>query len=1037
MKSVINWVLDQKIFFEVLTILIIFGGIFATGLIQKEDLPKITVPIVTITSIYPGASPADVEYQLTNKIENALMGIDGLKKLTSISVTGKSIVKAELNEDENTLNNFSNDINRTINSLKSLPDLEIPPRVMTVNTNLRPILQVFVSGDKQKDVEKELDFLRVKFEKIPGVAKVDETGVLDRELLVEVDTKKANNLRLDLNDIVSQVRTASSNNPAGEVKDEEKVYSLQSKPMANQIGEFGALAIKSPDSGRSITLKKIAEISIGEKKGEPTYLINGKRARGLQIVKNSKGDIVNISQNVKNILSERKQKFTDLDYQIFNDASERVVTRLKVLTNNLVVGILLVIFILSIVLPFKIALIVAMGIPVSTLGGLLLMEYLGISLNMLTMMGFIIAIGIVVDDAIVFVESCYERLEKGLSKKDAVVEGISRVFWPVTVSVLTTVVSFSAIFFIPGILGKFIYYLPIAIIFSLLISLAEGLTILSVHFYSWINLKTASAKKAKFWENIKSAYGKVLNFSLKGRYIVLCIYAVLFAFSLNHLLGSKFVLFPSGEISKVELRVHLTENIADELSQDAAIELSSIIKKEFNQEIDTIRTTVGLDWDSKLADSSRLIFDIEVAEDQSATENVRIFGESLKALLSGHKQVSNVNVKYIQDGPPVGEAFQLTIRGDNFQDIENAISHVKGYLDGLKGVIDIRENSYKKQDYEVVLDHVSMSKVSLNTADLSARLNQHLSGSVAGEFWDEEKNEPLDIRVVGKHRELKNIEKELKIKNQRGNFIPFGKIGDLNRKESRNAINHSKKQKEITVYANVDNVHITSKTLNEKVQKYVENKMQKDFPQLQFGFEGEESERIESLSSIYLNFFIIAAVILMLLLLQFRSFTYPILVILTIPFCICGVAITLYAHNEPVSFLALLGGLALAGVVVNDSIVMLDRLRSIRSSSRNTFSTSSIIDAAKERIRPILLTTVTTFLGVLPTAYGIGGLDKFVQPVALSLGWGITVATVMVLIVLPVLVKVFDDILLLLSLLLKTKHTQIDEQSQRNEHDGV
>ena len=1011
MKSLVEWVLSQRVFFEVLTFLVIAGGLVAALFIQKEDLPKISIPIVTVTTIYPGASPTDVEQQLTKKIEESLSGVDGLKKLTSVSAAGKSIVIAELDEDERSMDDFSSDINQAINSMSNLPVLEAPPSVQAVNSNFRPILQVFITGHDTEKIEAELELLKDKFDAIPGVAKINETGVLSQELLIELDTKKANLLRLDLNDIVAQVRAASSNTPAGELEDLEngKVFSLQSEPTAQRVEDYAKLAIKSPDTGQKITLGKIADLSIEKKDGAPTYLLNGKPAQGLHVVKNSKGDIVEISKAVKKIIADRQG---ELEYLIFNDSSERVVNRLNILTNNLLVGIILVIIVLSLVLPFKIALIVAMGIPVSTLGALLIMEYLGISLNMLTMMGFIIAIGIVVDDAIVFVESCYERLEHGLSKQDAVIEGVSRVFWPVTVSVLTTMVSFGAIFFIPGLIGKFAFYLPISVIFSLFLSLVEGLTILPVHFFSWISVQTASMRKAKFWEKVKSWYGKFLLMTLKGRYFVLCGYLGLLFFSVKFMSESQFVLFPTGEIASLELQIQLEENVSKKKSSAIAKTLSLQAKEKFHKEITMIRSTIGKDWDSKLPDSSRLIVDVELAEDYDSRDTAILLGSELKAYIQSQESVQRVVVKPIQDGPPLGEAFQLTARGKDFGEIEKAIELAKEYLKGIKGVKEIRENSYVQKSYEVKLDNSLMSKVGLNTSDLSLRLNQHLNGSIAGNFTHPNSGDIIDIRVQGKSRSIDSIEQDFKMKNNRGNFIPFNKVGSLHESQSRNAINHYKKQREITLYADVDNKNITSTSLNQKAQEYVANNLQPKFPNIYFSFEGEESERIHSLNAVYANFFIVAAVILMLLLLQFRTFMYPLLVALTIPFCVCGVALTFYFHNEPISFLALLGGLALAGVVVNDSIVMLDRLKNIRLSN-DFVATNSIVVAAKERFRPIMLTTITTFLGVIPTAYGIGGMDKFVQPVALSLGWGIIVATVLVLLILPVMVRVLDDLSIL------------------------
>ncbi|MEO1713297.1 MAG: efflux RND transporter permease subunit, partial [Bacteroidota bacterium] len=532
MKSLINFFARQGLFSELLTILVIGYGLFALSSIKRETFPNVQYDVITIYTLYPGAAPSEVEKLITNPIEQALKEVDGIKKKISVSTEGRSGVFLILDPDETTQAEAKVDVQDVIDKIRDFPDLEEDPDVTALESKIFPVVEVAVSGGRNPFHRKETArWLEKEIEKLPQVAKVDLQGERQYEIRVEISGKKLRAYQLSLAEVINALREQNVSIPGGTFTQAfsgiEKDVIVRTEGQFEDVEDVKNTVLRSNDLGRPILLSDIANVFLSLKKASTAYRVNGKESIRLVVSKKEKADAIDLIDDLKVMISAvDKSQLQDIEIEYINDLSILIRRRLGVLSNNLLVGLILVVLVLSVFLPVRVSLVTAIGIPFSFLGCIAYFYLAGISLNLITMMGLIIVIGMLVDDAVVVTENAVRRMENGEAPMDAAIRGTQQIWRPVFASVMTTILAFYPMTIMTGIFGKFVAFIPLGVICALLVSLFECYFVLPYHIGRWISEGDARAPTSGFkyyfekvWNFYLELYGNIVAVVARWRYL--------------------------------------------------------------------------------------------------------------------------------------------------------------------------------------------------------------------------------------------------------------------------------------------------------------------------------------------------------------------------------------------------------------------------------------------------------------------------------------------------------------------------------------
>ena len=753
------------------------------------------------------------------------------------------------------------------------------------------------------------------------------------------------------------------------------------------------------------------------------------RAITLIVIKRSSGDIIKIVDKINRIIKEFKRNASqELRISTFDNMSYYVTRRLRVLKFNGLIGFMLVVGVLFLFLDPIPASFTALGIPVAMLTTFWVMDILGLSINLITMFGLIMVLGMVVDDGIIISENSYRYLEKGFLPREAAIKGANEVMLPVFATVLTTIVGLSPLMFMNGLLGRFIKYIPFVAIIALAASLIEAFFILPSHladFVHPINKTNKSKTKKEWFKGVTRKYQKLLNFALRNRYKV--VLGVFIAFILSVTAARffmPFILFSSKGIERFSIRL--------EAKPDASLgETNHLIKKVEDlvadlpdKYLDTYETVVGRlreerGYDPNAKQGSNFA-QVNVyltpsgKRDKTAHQIINGMRPALSKIFKELKPQGVVKLYFqeFKEGPPVGRAIDVRIRGTNFSRLKGIAAIIENYLRTLKGVSSVADSyDLGARKINVIVDETKAARAYLTNSNIAFAIRASFAGVVATTIKRSkaEKEIKVLVRLPKSQRSSLGVFNKIVVRNKFDDIVPLSAVAKIQYSVGLRSISHLDGRRFISVTADVDNRHITSMKANQLLHKKFRNLSLK-YPGCTLYFSGENKETMESLASLSRAFMIAALVIFLILATLFKSLVQPFIVMLTIPFALIGVVFAFFIHQEPLSFLALLGLVGLGGVVVNDSIVLVDYINKLRVADKNKPLSDIVKLAGIVRLRPVILTTVTTVAGLGTVAYGIGGSDPFLKPMALAMSWGLLFATLLTLIVVPCVYLIAEDI---------------------------
>lgn len=1039
MNSIIRFFATQGIFSNLITVFVFVFGTISLLMIKREVFPNVSYDIITVTTIYPGASPEEVEKFVTNPLEQAIREVDGIKKMSSTSSESVSTIVVQLDPDATTEAKAKDDLRDVIDTVTDLPDDAEDPMVLAIESKLQPVVEVSLSGDVSEDeLRAAAKALELRLENIGEVAKVNINGKRDIEYWIEADPVKLQRFRLTLQSVSAALRGQNINLPGGLIDGKSADGSRRQEYIVRTMGELRDqkdienVVLTANAIGQPILLKDVATVQQTYERRSIGFRANGNPAMNLVVLKKEKADAVTLVEKVK-LETDLFQKSLNpkISVAYINDLSYFIKRRLSVLSSNLVIGLVLVLIVLSMMLPWRTALMTSFGIPFAFLGAMIYFQVGDISFNLITMMGLIIVSGMLVDDAIVVTENIQRLADKGMDKLEAAIQGTQQMWAPVTVSVLTTIMAFAPMMFMSGIFGKFIAAIPLGVISALLISLWEVFFLLPHHFVAWTGKsvsQTSQAPKlgwiAKWWESkAVPSYVKLLKSILTFRYVVAIGTAVFFFASLwfakNYM---KIILFPPGGIEAFQIAFEAPDGTpleeTERLVQPIEEALQKMSKEEVTDYVFTFgriqaapdRPTTGLGGQYGMA-IVYLTAATERSRDSIAiTDDLR---EQLKDL-PGFKRLV---FSQVQGGPPVGKPVNIGVRGENYEEINAAVAAVEAELKTIKGVSDL-ESSFKlgKKEVRLRADSVELAAAGLSVFEVGRTVRAAFEGVVETSLRTLDEEIQLRVLLPEISRQSKESMGLIEIPNLRGNLIPLRRVVRIEEGQGIANFEHEDNRRQVTLSGEIDVNVTTALEVTAKMTQWV-NERKAQFPNVTFHFGGENEDTSESLQSLGLAFAVAFFGIFFIMVLLFQNLIQPLVIVSAIPLGIISVIWALFLNNAPLSFMAFLGIVALAGVIVNNAIVFVDFVNQARLEGMGL--RASIFEAGQSRIRPIVLTTITTSAGLLPTAYGIGGSDPFVVPIALALGWGVLVGAMLTLVILPAILAVTDDLRILSRKLLK------------------
>ena len=1024
--SIWTFFIERRPVAWLLAIGIIIMGVFSAQTLPKEIQPEINIQIGAVTTALPGANPADVESLITEPLEKEIATVDNIKTLTSTSALGLSSIVIEF-EAEADLDESIKKVKDKVDIAKtSLPQDATEPAVAKAEANSQAVITFSVIGGNPSEISQIAEALQDELEAISGVSKVSIFGNQEKQIDVKIDPEKINKYGLNINQVNQLIKGANYNLPIGVISTDKINYSVRIDNRIQSIEELRNIPLfKTTDENQtSILLKDIAtveqnfnqqsQISKVSFKGEKS-----EKAISLQVFKKDGDNVIAVVDEAKE-LTENFETPEGIEIVASNDNSEYIRTDLGILTNSGIQTTILIIIILFLALGLVEGVLAALSIPLTLLATMIILKIVGMTINSLSLFSLVIALGLMVDTAIVIMEGIYENLKNGLSAKESAIKSVETYQWPLIAGTFTTVFAFFPMLLVSGILGDFLKVLPITISAALISSIFLSLTIIpsvSVKFLSKRAGKEHKTILAPVFEKIGNSFshfiGKLLS---KKSYRVITILVAIFLFLASMSLpitgALKVEMFPQTDVRFFIVNIEtpkglvleetekITENIEEQLYKIPEIEsFLTIVGTGQSQAATDIVSFQGA-GSSNLANITISLVPAEEREKKSY-----VVADEIRTELEKIKDIE-VTVQEFSEGPPSDSPIALSVSGNRLDVLEKISDDIQEIIRSTNGTENIDDNlSTGLSEFKFKLDREKLNYHGLSGIEVSSIIRNIVQGVEATELKVGE--DDLTIRVKYDFESpnntpdlsVKTIE-NYQISTPKGYPVSLGEIGKFELVEGLSSIAHEDQDRIVKIKSDVgpnENVVNITAEIEEKIANY-------DLPagyKITFGGDTEDIEK--SFQELFQSMFVAVILIGFTLVLMFNSLTQPFIILMTLPLALIGVFPGLMSIGLALSFPAFLGVVALSGVVVNDAIVLIDRINKNRE--KGTTLVAAVTEATNARLQPIIMTTVTTVVGILPLAL----TNEFWAGLGFSLIFGLITATSLTLVVIPIIYYMFES----------------------------
>lgn len=1042
MHSLINWFARNGVVANLLMFSIIIGGLMAVPGIKKEVFPEISVDMVTVSVDYRGAAPEEVEEGVCIRIEEAVQDLAGVEKITSNANEGSGSVTIEIETGYST-RNLLDDIKTRVDAIDTFPEEAEKPVIQEV-TNRTQVINLSISGDTDELTLKKLgEQVRDELLLMPNITQAELRSARPYEISIEVSEEDLRRHNLTFDFVANAVRRASIDLPGGSLKTERGEILLRTKGQAYTGREFEALTLLTRPDGTKLALSDVATVIDGFEDSDTWSYLDGKPAVLVQIFRVGDQSAIDIADTVHNYIAEVQPTLPEgVKLTAWADAARILKGRMDLLIDNALTGLMLVFIVLTLFLRLKLAFWVTLGIPISFLGALMTLPQVDVSINMISLFSFILVLGIVVDDAIVVGESIFAEQRRGKGGLAAAIEGSEKVAVPVIFGVLTTMVAFAPMLFIPGYMGRIWRVIPWVIIPTLLFSLIESKLILPYHLSHY----KAEKKKARPWLIVRlwngffsffsdglewfilNIYRPILKLAVEWRYVTVASALATMLLTIGMVQGGivKFVYFPEVESDNVVADVTLPQETPAEVTNEvvklleaAALEvLNEAAEDEGKQLYTHVLTSVGEQpfavqaarnaggTSSGFARSNQGEVNIELLPSEertiTASELTRRWRERSPAI------PDVVELTFSSDLMGGGKAIDIQFAGRDMDELQEVVAVVKERLAEYPGVIDISD-SFRGGKPEIKLDITSRAEsLGLTLQDLGRQVRQGFFGEEAQRI----QRGRDDVRVMVRYpederRSIGDLE-TMRVRTPDGGEVPFSTVADASLGRGFATIRRVDRRRTISVTAEVDESVTTANEVLADLEANALPALLADYRNVGYSLEGEQKSQAESMEALASGMLVALFVIYVLMAIPFKSYVQPLIVMSAVPFGIVG---AIWGHvfmGLGMSILSMCGVVALTGVVVNDSLVLVSFINEHRKETRGL--KQAVLDAGIVRFRPILLTSLTTAAGITPLMLERSVQAQFLIPMAVSLAFGVLFATLITLGLVPAIYMILEDI---------------------------
>jgi len=1028
----IAWMARNHVAANLMMLLFLVGGLLLSTRVKQEIFPEFTADTISVSVLYRGASPAEVEQGIILSIEDEVRGLDGVKEVRATATESRASVTIELLTGADT-GKALQDVKNAVDSILSFPE-EAERPIVSLSQVRNLVLTLLVHGPQDEQTLRDLaERIRDELLQRPGVTLVELAAARPLEISLEVPQRNLRAYNLTLDRIAREVREAAIELPAGGVKTPGGEVLLRTQERRDFAREYANIPVAAAPDGSQILVGDIAYIHDGFEETDMEAVFNGQRAVQVQVFRVGHESPQSVSDTVRAYVAEIEPDLPPgIGLTVWNDRSEVYRDRVNLLVKNASLGLVLVLLLLGVFLDPKLAFWVTLGIPVSILGSFLFLPLTGTSINMITLFAFIITLGIVVDDAVVVGENIYERREQGLPFLQAAVEGTRDIAGPVLFAVLTNIVAFLPLIFVPGSFGKFFGQIPAIVVAVFVVSLIESLFILPAHLSRqtrenrvWATLgRPRRIFNALLQRGLTQVYQPLLRVALANRYTTLATGIALLILA-GGLVGGGHIPFsfiPRIDTDVVTAQATLPFGVPMETARRVQHQLldAAAATVEEHGGADILQGTYALigaplpsfgpPGAAGPGGGGSHLVGVQVSlvpSDQREIGGME-FADAWRAA-TGH--IAGIETLTFDAETNVSEGadidIQLTHR--DRPTLEAAATELARTLAGYAGVRDIDDGFARgKRQLSLTLKPEARS-LGINATDLARQVRSAFYGAEALRQQRGRNEVRVMVRLPENERRTAHTVEHLTLRTDGGGEIPLFQAADVERGRAYTEIRRREGRRIIAVTADVDeSVSNASIITAEVLSRELPVLMQK-YPGLSYALEGEELSRQESLEALGIGFVFALLGIYGLLAVPFRSYFQPVLVMLSIPFGIIGAILGLMLLGHDLSVVSLFGMIALSGVVINDSLVLIVTANSLRTTQQLSAS-EAISQAGTRRFRPILLTSLTTFFGLTPMIFETSVQARFLVPMAISLGFGILFATAIILVLLPASYLILEDI---------------------------
>ncbi len=1031
--KLVNFAINNPLVTNLLLVLVLVIGVLSWYAMPQEMFPVVELDKVRVTTVFEGASPEAIERQVTLPIEEEIDGMVDIDVITSTSSEGLSNILIEFKHGAD-IDDFLLDARTAIDRLTDLPDDAERPEITRLKTRF-PVLNVALYGDIALPALIEAaDQLKRRLLTVPGVASAGTAGDRQWELWVVVDPLKLAVRRVPVSLVIRQLGNNLRDLPGGAIEAAEGDILLRGIGLAPDPEAIGNIVLRTNPKGGGLLLKEVAEIKFRLEEARTLAHFNGQPSINITITKTPDASTIDVSSRVRQLVVELRQEFPQtVQLAVYSDLSTYVKTRLETVKSSGLVGLVLVLLSLYLFLNFRVALITALGIPVSFLFATIMLNYFGYTINMVSLFAFLVVLGMIVDDAIIVTENIYRHMENGLDAVTAAHRGAREVFWPVVASTATTIAAFIPMFSVGGTMGAFIAVIPVVVIFALIGSLLEVFGVLPSHARELLKVNGGSRRKPLVnWSRLLERYVSLMKWSLGNRYLVTtAIVGVLAVFITFAVTRMSFELFGPVETGQFFVNVEAPNTYSLEDSEKLASRIEKLVMEEVHEdELNSLLTNIGVtfvDFSTIKFESNyiQLIVDLEKRRPYGFIERWITPLVSLRFSWEGTRERDTLSVinairKRLQSipgiqrlsilrtqGGPAGADIEIGILGEDINALRRHGDQLVQYLRQLPGVYDVRQDLEPgKLEYHYSLNERGR-QLGLSQMTLAEAVRVGFQGREVVNVTRADQRVPVRIIYPERLRRQAGKLTDLQIVLPSGNTVYFGDVADIAMTRGANLVKRRDMQRMATVTAEVDPVLTTAIEISNQVQMEFEQVFTR-----QSGYEmiflGEKREAGKSIQDMLRALIIAMAIIYFILAALFKSLLDPLVVMFAIPFGVIGVIFGHLLLGYHLQFLSLIGFLALAGIVVNDSLILVDFAKRLREQGWERID--AMVEAGRVRTRPILLTSITTFLGVSPLIFFSTGQAAFLAPMAVSLGFGLLFATVLILIGIPCFYLLADDL---------------------------